>query len=191
MGVDSTMASGKLNFALSGVALLTFVIIHVCTFRLGETQQYMLRPPPNVINVDGIIYLNPFWTWDSDVAPVAVRNIYKQAFDVFENSGWVLLYIGGVCVLATHMCLGWQKLVAEPHLEIPVRHQAKAAHVGYAMTAFIALLYATIPIYCYMASPSGGCLGNQFEGPSSLPARGVMDDGHYTEFGASGACIGF
>merc|ERR1719393_440057 len=112
--VDDTLASGKLNFAISGVGVCTFVIIHLFTFRLGETQEYMIRPPPYGINVEGLITLNPFWEWDSNVAPVAVRNTYKHAFDVFKSS------------------------------------------------------------------PSGGCLGNQFEGPSSLSDGGVIDDGSHT-----------
>jgi len=185
------VASGKLNLAFSGVALLTFMTIHLFQFRFGETQQYMVRPPPYFINVEGILSLNLFYTWDASVAPVAVRNIYKLEFDVFQSSGWVLLYISAVCVFATHMCLGWQKAVGAPMLEIPKRHQAKAAHVGYAMTAFVALIYVSFPIYCYMSSPSGGCLGNQFEGPSTLSHGGVLDDGSVTHMGASGGCVGF
>merc|ERR1719265_1647588 len=191
ISINYTVASGKLNLAFSGVALLTFMTIHLFQFRFGETQQYMVRPPPYFINVEGILSLNLFYTWDASVAPVAVRNIYKLEFDVFQSSGWVLAYISAVCVFATHMCLGWQKAVGAPMLEIPKRHQAKAAHVGYVMTAFVALIYVSFPIYCYMSSPSGGCLGNQFEGPSSIRDGGVWENGNLTHFGASAGCVGW
>merc|ERR1719443_1414903 len=67
ISINYTVASGKLNLAFSGVALLTFMTIHLFQFRFGETQQYMVRPPPYFINVEGIPSLNLFWSFDSTV----------------------------------------------------------------------------------------------------------------------------
>merc|ERR1712039_1168581 len=41
-----SIGSGKLNLALSGITLLTFVMIHLYQFRFGETQMYKVCPPP-------------------------------------------------------------------------------------------------------------------------------------------------
>merc|ERR1719223_1248665 len=45
--------SGALNLAITGLALLTFMTIHLFQFRFGNTEifgPYMLRPPPFLIN---------------------------------------------------------------------------------------------------------------------------------------------
>merc|ERR1712137_1075978 len=59
-------------------------------------------------------------------------------------------YICAVVVFSTHMCLGWRKVVGSPSLAIPQRHQAKAAHIGYVLTAFISLIYVSYPLWCYI-----------------------------------------
>merc|ERR1712193_449895 len=71
--------SGALNLAITGLMLLTFMTIHLFQFRFGDTEQfgpYMIRPPPFLINFWGILSLNLFWTPDTSVAPVGVRDIY-------------------------------------------------------------------------------------------------------------------
>merc|ERR1719319_762934 len=40
------VSSGKLNLAITGIALLTFMTVHLFQFRFGETQPYKLCPPP-------------------------------------------------------------------------------------------------------------------------------------------------
>ena len=46
-----------MNLAITGVLLLTFMIIHLFQFRFGETQEYMVRPPPYLINFWGLLKL--------------------------------------------------------------------------------------------------------------------------------------
>jgi len=168
ISINYTMASGKLNLAMSGIALLTFMTIHLFQYRFGDTQLYYIRPPPYLVNVAGLLTLNLFWTTDPEIAPVAVRNIYKLEYDVFSSWGWVVFYISAVIIFSTHTCLGWQKVVTAPALEIGKRHQTKAAHIGYIWTGFVAMIYVSFPLYCYLTSMSGGCLGNQFEGPADV-----------------------
>merc|ERR1712183_1225649 len=40
----------KMNLAMSGVMLGTFMTIHLFQFRFGDTQQYFIRPPPMLIS---------------------------------------------------------------------------------------------------------------------------------------------
>merc|ERR1719230_967897 len=165
ISINYTVASGKLNLAMSGIALLTFMTIHLFQYRFGETQPYNVRPPPYLINVLSIVQLkglNLFWTDSADVPPVPVRNIYKLEYDIFASWGWCVFYIAAVIIFSTHTCLGWAKVVTAPALEIGKRHQTKAAHIGYIWTGFVAMIYISFPIYCYLTSLSPGCLGNQF-----------------------------
>merc|ERR1712087_808854 len=79
ISINYTIASGKLNLALSGITLLTFMCIHLFQFRFGETQLFKLCPPPYLINVATVLQLslNLFWVeCGKDVPPAApVRDI--------------------------------------------------------------------------------------------------------------------
>merc|ERR1711939_1104044 len=57
ISINYTVASGKLNLAISGVTLLTFMSIHLFQFRFGVTDPYVLCPPPYFINVEGWLNL--------------------------------------------------------------------------------------------------------------------------------------
>jgi hypothetical protein len=175
ISINYTMTSGKLNLAMSGIALLTFMTIHLFQYRFGDTQLYYIRPPPYLVNVAGLLTLNLFWTTDPEIAPVAVRNIYKLEYDIFSSWGWCVFYISAVIIFSTHTCLGWAKVVTAPALEIGKRHQTKAGHIGYIFTGFVAMIYMSFPFYCYLTSMSGGCLGNQFDGPSDTNSLTFVD----------------
>merc|ERR1719199_569042 len=51
ISINYTIASGKLNLAISGIALLTFMCIHLFQFRFGDTHQFYLCPPPYLVNL--------------------------------------------------------------------------------------------------------------------------------------------
>merc|ERR1711988_910730 len=104
---------------MGGVALLSFMIIHLYQFRFGNTEPYLLRPPRYLINFEGILTLSLFWTWDTTIQPVPVRDIYRLEFELFKNMYWVMFYMGAISVFCTHMCLGWQKVVGAPSMDIP------------------------------------------------------------------------
>merc|ERR1712113_930376 len=147
-----------MNLAFSGITLLTFMMIHLYQFRFGDTQLFALCPPPYLINIWTVLSLrlNLFWVDTPDCTQVQVRDIYRMEFEVFSSLGWCLFYLSAVAIFATHMCLGWQKCVTATSMGIPLRFQQKAAHVGYAMTAFIALVYASFPIYTHLFSMADG-----------------------------------
>jgi succinate dehydrogenase hydrophobic anchor subunit len=114
-----------MNLAITGLMLGTFMTIHLFQFRFGDTEQYFIRPPPMMISWYGIPHLNLFWTQDTDVTPVPVRDIYDLEYRLFNGSNhfWAYFYIFSVCVFMTHGCLGWQKVT--PVLGVPKLHIPK------------------------------------------------------------------
>ncbi|CAK9029274.1 unnamed protein product [Durusdinium trenchii] len=163
ISMSYSVASGKLNLAFSGVTLLTFMMIHLYQFRFGDTHPYVLCPPPYLLNLKTLLALrlNLFWVDDPGCKEVAVRDIYRMEFEVFQSLGWVLFYLAAVIIFSTHMCLGWQKVVPAPALEIPKKYHGRAIHMGYIFTIFIALVYASFPFYCHIFSMSGGSLSGE------------------------------
>merc|ERR1712217_888982 len=119
-----------------------------------------LCPPPYLINLFTIftLRLNLFWVDTEGCQQVQVRDIYRMEFEVFSSLGWCLFYLSAVAIFSTHMCLGWQKVVPAPALEIPKRYHSKAIHIGYVMTAFIALIYASFPVYTHLFAMKQGVL---------------------------------
>merc|ERR1712032_1509816 len=87
--------------------------IHLLQFRFGETQNYLVRPPPYLIYFWGITKLQLFWTDDENVQPVPVRDIYKLEFDRFLGSSmiWSFYYIFSTSIFVIHATLGWNKLI--------------------------------------------------------------------------------
>jgi cytochrome b involved in lipid metabolism len=158
ISINYTVASGKLNLAFSGILLLTFMTIHLFQFRFGDTQMYDICPPPYLINFMGILSLNLFWMESCD-AKVPVRDIYKLEFDVFKSPGWVCFYLASVCVFSTHMCLGWAKVIPAPSMGVPKKYHQKAIEIGYFLTGFIALIYASFPIYAHCVDMKIGHFG--------------------------------
>merc|ERR1712130_243304 len=160
ISINYTIASGKLNLAISGITLLTFMCIHLFQFRFGETQNFKLCPPPYLVNLATLfeLRLNLFWVDTPGCATAEVRDIYRMEFEVFQSLGWVLFYLASVVIFTTHMCLGWQKVVPAPALDIPKRYHSKAIHIGYVMTAFIALIYASFPLYTHIFPMSDGAI---------------------------------
>jgi hypothetical protein len=161
ISVNYTPKSGKLNLAFSGVLLLTYMVIHLFQFRFGATTPYMVRPPPYLINFWGILHLNLFWTDDTSVTPVPVRDIYKLEFDLFKSNTWVWFYIFSVIVFLTHMCLGWAKAVPAPSMGIPKKFHHRVTNLGYVLAVFIGLIYVSFPIYAHLTSMKTGNLGIQ------------------------------
>eukprot|EP00913_Durusdinium_trenchii_P006961 g6546.t1 len=163
ISVNYALNSGKMNLAISGVTLLTFMMIHLYQFRFGATQPWTLCPPPYLLNLKTLLALrlNLFWVDDPGCKEVAVRDIYRMEFEVFQSLGWVLFYLAAVIIFSTHMCLGWQKVVPAPALEIPKKYHSRATHMGYIFTIFIAVVYASFPFYCHIFSMSSGSLSKE------------------------------
>merc|ERR1719343_1987703 len=157
LALVKTQGIGALNLAISGLMLLTFMTIHLFQFRFGDTEQfgpYYIRPPPYLINFWGILSLNLFWTDDSSVNPVGVRDIYALEFQIFKNPLWSLFYIFSVLVFMTHYCIGWKKVT--PALGIPKGHIKKVEIIGYAIGIVMGLVYISFPLYVMLTSPFAG-----------------------------------
>merc|ERR1719235_2169629 len=159
ISLNYTVASGKLNLAFTGIMLLTYMTIHLFQFRFGDTEPYMVRPPPYFINFAGILSLNLFWTYDTTITPVPVRDIYKLEFEIFKSGYWCLFYIFSVVVFAVHMCLGWAKAVPAPSLGIPKKHHNRITIIGYLLAIFISLIYISFPVYTHFVSMKVGSMG--------------------------------
>jgi predicted heme/steroid binding protein len=143
--------TNQLNLAISGLMLLTFMTIHLFQFRFGDTSQFgdfLIRPPPYLINFWGIFSLTLFWTDDKTVAPVGVRDIYKLEFQIFQNPLWCLFYILSVTVFVFHACMGWKKAVAAGVLGIPNGHKQRVNVIGYIIMFALGAIYISFPCYC-------------------------------------------
>ena len=125
------------------------MMIHLFQFRFNVTHMYKLYPPLHLINFGTALDLSPnlFWIGWEVYTMVVVRDIYRMGFEVLLSLGWVLFYVPAVVVFSTHMCLGWQKVGPAPGMDIPKLHQTKAIRISYIMTIFIAMIYASFPIF--------------------------------------------
>jgi len=146
-----------LNLASTGLMLLTFMTVHLFQFRFGDTDQfgpYYIRPPPYLINFWGIFSLNLFWSDDTSIKPVGVRDIYALEFQIFNSPLWSFFYIFSVCVFMTHACLGWKKVT--PVLGIPKGHISKVETIGYIIFITLGLIYISFPLYVNLTTPFAG-----------------------------------
>merc|ERR1711957_1078298 len=118
--------NGKLSLAYSGVLLLCFMTVHLFQFRFGETLDFLLRPPPYLIYFTGILKLQLFWTDDSAIDTVEVRDIYRLEVDRFVSDlkitddveipcFWAGVYILATFVFVFHACNGHPKRAPKPH----------------------------------------------------------------------------
>lgn len=160
ISLSYSVGSGKLNLAITGIALLTFMTVHLFQFRFGETQSFKLCPPPYLVNIMTLLHLriNLFWVDTPDCTTAEVRDIYRLEFEVFQSPGWCAFYLLSVAIFATHMALGWAKVVPAAAMGIPKGHHRKATIIGYIITATIALIYASFPIYTHLTDMAPGAL---------------------------------
>jgi cytochrome b involved in lipid metabolism len=156
-----TLASGKLNLALTGILLIIYMTIHLQQFRFAATEPYSLRTPSFYVNLniwevlDGCV----FHTMDESRPFVETRDIYRLEMDLFAGpGGWKisLYYVAMVLVFGTHMCLGWAKVIPAGQLGIPREYQNVATIFGYVLCASIMLTYISFPIYCNLVGPQVG-----------------------------------
>jgi len=159
-----TIKSGKWNLAITGILLLVYMTIHLFQFRFGATQPYAVRPPPFLINFEGVNplsdqFLHLFYTIDQSVPVVEVRDIYKLEFDLFQSPFWVVYYCFSVFVFLAHYCWGWQKVIPSSQLGIPKPYHFFIQLIGYAIGVVIAFCYLAFPLYCYFIGPSNGVMG--------------------------------
>jgi len=169
MKLSKGVRSGELNLAITGIVLLAFMTVHLLQFRFGDTEDFFLRPPPYLIYFAGIMQLQLFWTSDTSVKAVPVRDIYKLEFDRFlpaDPQGfpvWSAVYIGATVFFFLHACWGWQKVVKGP-LGIPELHQPRVKNLGYIIFAVLALIYISFPVYVMLLGKVGCGAGEDAAG---------------------------
>jgi len=163
INLGNSIGSGKLNLAVTGIALLTFMTVHLFQFRFGETQLYTLCSPGYLVNLETLVELklNLFWVDYPGCVQSQVRDIYRLEFEVFQSRGWCAFYLLSVGIFATHMALGWAKVVPASAMGIPKGHQKKATIIGYMITAVIAAIYASFPIYTHYTTMVDGSLSSE------------------------------
>jgi len=150
--------SGALNLAITGLLLLTFMTIHLFQFRFGACVDYMIRPPPYLINFAGILTLNLFWSFDDSVGAVPVRDIYGMEFNLFKGSPmWSAFYAVSVCIFMAHACLGWTKVL--PVLGIPKGHHKKVDIIGKIIFFTLGFIYLSFVVYTNLTDPKGPAVG--------------------------------
>merc|ERR1711972_641845 len=157
LALIKTGGIGVLNLAITGIMLLTFMTIHLFQFRFGDTDQfspYMIRSPPYLINFWGIPSLTLFWTENTEVKPVGVRDIYALEFQLFQNYLWSGFYIFSVVIFMTHACLGWKKVT--PVLGIPKLHIPRVEIYGYLIFITLGAIYISFPLWCMFTEPDAG-----------------------------------
>jgi hypothetical protein len=157
-----TLASGKLNLALTGVLLIIYMSIHLQQFRFAETEVYQLRTPSFYVNLnihEAIFEGCVFHTLDKSRPFVDTRDIYRLEMDLFAGpEGWKtsIYYVLMVCIFGIHMCLGWAKVIPASQLGIPREYQGIVIKFGYALCAAIMATYISFPLYCIFVGPSVG-----------------------------------
>merc|ERR1712111_343492 len=154
LAMVKTSGLSVLNLAMTGLMLMTFMTIHLFQFRFGDTDQfgpYYIRPPPLMINFEGILTLDLFWAEHGE--KVGVRDIYALEFQIFRNPVWAYFYCFSVLIFITHACLGWKKVT--PVL-VPKRHVSKSEHIGFALIIVIGLIYLSFPLYVTLAHRFAG-----------------------------------
>merc|ERR1712060_426779 len=158
-----SIGSGKLNLAVTGIALLTFMTVHLFQFRFGDTQMYTLCSPGYLVNLETLLELklNLFWVDYPGCVKSQVRDIYRLEFEVFQSRGWCAFYLLSVGIFATHMALGWAKVVPASAMGIPMAHRSKANIIGYIITAVIAAIYVSFPIYTHLTPMAGGSMSSE------------------------------
>jgi predicted heme/steroid binding protein len=161
ISLNYTVASGQLNLAITGVLLLTFMTIHLFQFRFGATEPYLVRPPTYFINFLGIPKLQLFWTSDTSVDPVPVRDIYKLEFELFKSVQWCAFYLFSVLMFMAHACLGWKKVVPAPALRVPKGHIQRVKNIGYVLILGVGAIYLSFPLYTHFTAMKVGSLGTQ------------------------------
>ena len=67
---------------------------------------------------------------DKSIEPVAVRDIYKLEFDLFQDPVWVFFYVFSVGVFVAHVYMGWKKLVTASVFKIPKGLQGRVIIIG-------------------------------------------------------------
>ena len=132
---------GQLTLALTGFALLVFLVIHLAQFRFIQgAPEYIFR----------VKWMYPFYCdrsqTDCDIA--SFKDLYRLEFELFEDKRWVVFYLASVYFFITHLQEGWNKVINASQI-VARKHKGMARFIGVVLAYFIGLLYFSYPIFCY------------------------------------------
>mmetsp|Transcript_44022 Transcript_44022/g.108446 ORF Transcript_44022/g.108446 Transcript_44022/m.108446 type:complete len:965 (-) Transcript_44022:216-3110(-) len=159
ISITNTIRSGRLNMAISGLVLLAFMTVHLFQYRLAKIgTTFPVRPPKYLINFDlnDLLHLRLFWTQNTEVPIVMVRDIYQLEYILFSDPMTCVFYMLSVMIFMTHGILGWVKAVPAGALGIPKIHHMKVNILGCVIIGFIGFIYLVFPVFCYFSSPKHG-----------------------------------
>jgi hypothetical protein len=147
LALVGSQGTSLLNVTISGLMRLTFMTILLFHFRFGDADQlgpFYIKPTPYIRRyLATVIMLALFWVGTPGCEKVAVRDIHRMEFEIFQSPAWCLLYLAAVIICSARMRLGWQQVVLAPALETPKKHHGKVILVGYVFAISIAMVYAS------------------------------------------------
>lgn len=134
---------------------------HFFQFRFGATEPFKLCLPPHCVNIgnyDLPVAFEPFLGAHAGLRHRGGARHLPHGVLGLRVFGVVSLYLFAVIVFITHhpFVLGLGEGGAVASLDLPKRYHSKDIHVGYVITAFIALVYASFPVYTDLFPMSTG-----------------------------------
>jgi succinate dehydrogenase / fumarate reductase cytochrome b subunit len=146
-GGPSKQSLSSRTMIITGMVLLTFIVIHVAQFRFGPgpAQGYsvMVDQTPTTVNGQTVM-----------VGGHELHDLRRITFETFQHVGWVIFYVGVMLLLAFHLRHGiWSALQSLGAM------RPRYTPVIYSLALVLALLLAIgflfLPIWIYL---NGGAL---------------------------------
>lgn len=121
-GRGATFASSTMPF--TGIIALFFLVIHICGLKFGTH-------------------------YDTNVAGVEMRDIYRTTIEHFANPVNVVIYLIAVISLGIHTSHGFWSAFQSIGFNHP-KYNLKLRKISYVFGIFIAVGFSILPIYCYL-----------------------------------------
>jgi len=154
INIGYCLYTGKLNMAISGLGVLTFLIKHLTDLEFYQHFGYVyVRPAPYLINFGGLMETPPM-VWvndrtDTNIPLHKVRDLYSREVDMFKDFSNVLFYTAAVSIFVYHMVRGWEKMVGSDMMQIPKGHVTTVKYIGWLAAFGVGSMYLATPVYIY------------------------------------------
>jgi len=151
-----TIATGRWNMLLSGLVVLSFITKHLQDFRFYPVYDYVhLNAPKYFVAFDAVLSGHIFTEPEGSKfgETVVARDLYSREVALFKDLKNVMLYTACVVVFATHLCLGWKKVIPADAMQIPRDHHQTVIYIGWVAAVAVAGMYISVPWYVFFATP--------------------------------------
>jgi len=151
-----TIATGRWNMLLSGLVVLSFITKHLQDFRFYPVYDYVhLNAPKYFVAFDAVLSGHIFTEPEGSKfgETVVARDLYSREVALFKDLNNVMLYTACVVVFATHLCLGWKKVIPADAMQIPRDHHQTVIYIGWVAAVAVAGMYISVPWYVFFATP--------------------------------------